>query len=134
MLYIGYFTFDFDMPKLGKQDAEFTYIVEADSIDAACQTMAEQILEKHRDLLRETEQLMMDDCIEIKEVPAGGVLLKISHAKSAEWPVMRTILPNYDGHECGNYRQGPDPEDDLEAANAYDQEPFLVLNEDAETD
>ncbi len=132
MLYIGYFRFQFSESENGTQDAEFTYLVEADSIDKACQAMADQITMKHRDLLRSTEQLMLDDCIEIKEIPVGGVLLRSTYTKEHQWPVVTSVLPNNEGDQCADYRQGPDPTDDLEAANAFEQEPFMVRNEDGE--
>ncbi|REK12427.1 MAG: hypothetical protein DWQ37_11870 [Planctomycetota bacterium] len=130
MLYVGFFRFEFEADRGETQEAEFSYLVEADSIDEACQVMGEQITGKYSHLLNATERLMLDDCIEIAEVPRGGVLLRMSQAKQRESSVMLSVLPEYDGDKCLAYRQGPDPAEDLEAANAFEPEPFLTRSAD----
>jgi hypothetical protein len=131
MLYVGFFRFEFDDPQLGKREAEFTYLVESDSVDDATQRMAKQIMANHQDLLQGTDRVMLDDLVEIVQVPAEGVVLKFSHAASTDGMVYHSVLPNNESDDCSNYRQGPDPCEDPDAASEFEAEPFLLL-EDAE--
>ena len=135
MLYIGYFRFEFDDPDAGNCEGRFTFAVEASDIDEACQTMAASIMEQHGDLLGNAANLFLDDVVEIKSLPAGGVVLRSEHGPlHADDPVYSVALPNYDGEECLNYRQGPDPEDDPEGARQYAPQPFIEFEESDSSD
>jgi hypothetical protein len=130
MLYIGYFRFEFDDADSGNSEGRFSFAVEADDIDAACATMASTIMEKHGELLGNAAQLFLDDVVEIKSLPAGGVILRAEHGPHhADDPVYSVALPNYDGEECLNYRQGPDAHDDPEGAAEYAPQPFIEFED-----
>lgn len=133
MLYVGFFRFDFNDPQLGEREAEFTYLIEADTLDDATERMAEQIMANHQDLLQGTNRVMLDDLIEIVQVPADGVVLKFSHTARTDGVVFHNVLPNNDSDDCSNYRQGPDPCEDPDGASEFEAEPFLLL-EDADED
>jgi hypothetical protein len=134
MLFVGFFSFEFEDPELGKRDAEFSYLIEAETLDDATERMAENIMANHQDILQGTDRLMLDDLIEIIEMPADGVLLKFSHAPATGEMVFHTVLPNNDSDECSNYRQGPNPCDDPEGASEFVPEPFLLLEDAEEVD
>lgn len=126
MLYIGFFRFEFDDADTGASEGRFSFAVEAGDIDEACQTMANSIMEQHGELLGNAAQLFLDDVVEVKSLPAGGVILRAEHGPlHADDPVYSVALPDYDGEECLNYRQGPDPHDDPEGASEYAPQPFI---------
>jgi hypothetical protein len=131
MLYVGFFRFEFDDPQLGRREAEFSYLIAAENVDEATERMAEQIMANHQDILQGTDRLMLDDLVEILQVPDEGLILKVSHAAVSDGTVFHHVLPNNDSEDCSNYRQGPDPAHDPEGASEYEPQPFLLL-EDAD--
>jgi hypothetical protein len=130
MLYVGYFRFDFEDPDLGPSEGRFTYAIEAGSVDEACQTMAVEIPQRYGDLTMNASQVFLDEIIEIDRLPESGLVLRAEHGPShPEIPLTISLLPNQEGDGCAIFRQGPDPEEDLEAANAFEPEPFLEFDD-----
>jgi hypothetical protein len=130
MLYVGYFRFDFDDAEAGASEGRFSYLIEAESVDDACQRMAVEIPERYGDLTMNTSQVFLDEIIEIDRLPESGLVLRAEHGPShPDVPLLITLLPNQEGDGCAIFRQGPDPEEDLEAANAFEPEPFLVFDD-----
>ncbi len=135
MLYIGFFRYEFEDSELGQAEGRFTYAIEAEDVDTACQAMAAKIPEHYGELLRNTAKLFLDDVVEIKALPEGGTILRAEHGPlHIDDPLYMVALPFHDGDGCANYRQGPDPEVDLEAANQYEQQPFIEFDEPGELD
>ncbi len=130
MLYIGYFRFfEFENPESGPAESRFTFAVEAADVDDACQKMATTLTEQHGELLQNATELYLDDLIEIKSLPDGGVVLRAEQAPYHDDDALVTMtLPNYDGEECLNYRQGTEDQEDEEE---YVPQPFIEFEQDA---
>ena len=130
MIYIAYFRYEFDDPNFGKSEGRFTYAIDAANIEEACRSMEAAISEKHVELMHDTDKLFLDDVIEIASLPEGGTVLRLDYGPQRdELPVFTSLLPNLETEGCSTYRQGPDPDDDVDAANAYEPEPFLEFDE-----
>lgn len=110
MLYVGYFRFDFEDPDLGPSEGRFTYAIEAESVDEACQTMAIEIPERYGDLTMNASQVFLDEIIEIARLPEAGLVLRAEHGPShPEIPLMISLLPNQEGDGCAIFAKGPTP-------------------------
>ncbi len=92
--------------------------------------MAAEIPQRYGDLTMNASQVFLDEIIEIDRLPESGLVLRAEHGPSQlGLPLTISLLPNQEGDGCSIYRQGPDPEDDLEAANAFEPEPFLEFDD-----
>ncbi len=132
MLYVGHFRFECERPGLGPHHGEFTLLLEAEDADEAAEAMAEQILTRHHSLTYGAKDVWLDHLIELEKIPPEGVVTKASLSMGAEPVTMYASLPHNESEFCRMFGQGPDPEDDIEAAESYEHEPFLVFDEEAE--
>ncbi len=132
MLYVAFFSHPIewkDIEKYGDPQGRFIYLIEAPNADSASEQMAEKLTTEYRELFNDTPHLVLDDLVEIIQLPPGGVILHCQRGP-VKIPPMECILPHYDGNLIAVYNQEPDeiPENG-EGLIEVEPEAFIVFDE-----
>jgi len=133
MQYLGHFSFFKGSSEGEEHYGYFTCVAEAPDSDGAFDKF-EALLQSIRtseELLDDVDEVFMDACIEIRQMPSEGFLAYFEELTPAPTSSMSTALRMANEQQVGAYAWGPDEDDDDEDAT-YEPVPFVVFDDEDE--
>jgi len=107
VLYLGHFSFVGNAGRLSNEPihGSFTCLVEATSIDGAIQKLRELVkrLKRTWEGFESVKRVYFDNCVEVKRLPAQGVLANFEERSGEPLPCVSTALPGVSPRACVSY-------------------------------
>ncbi len=125
MLYLAHFDFSTDEPNDGEHHGYFTCVVGAENIEESLGKFKDLlfILKEKEDVLNGIEEVFLNSCIEIKEIPEAGFLASYVSYVGASAGSISTSIRGANNEQCIAYGFGMDEEGEGETI------PFLSFVE-----